>query len=86
MLIDFLLTPNSPALLNALRTQWLVTPCTPRFNKLFSYYDKLPYVFGRDKATDHFMETFTNVESDEPIGYEGFDMLDVNEEFQSMYS
>ncbi|KAA0054852.1 retrotransposon protein [Cucumis melo var. makuwa] len=30
-------------------------------NKLFSYYNELTYVFGRDKATGQFAETFADV-------------------------
>ncbi|KAA0035693.1 retrotransposon protein [Cucumis melo var. makuwa] len=37
--------------------------------KPFSYYDKLAYVFGRDKVTDCFAETFTDVRPNEPIGW-----------------
>ncbi|KAA0066061.1 retrotransposon protein [Cucumis melo var. makuwa] len=56
-------------------------------NKSFSYYDELAYVFGRDRATGCFVETFTDVGSNEPDGYKGFDMPDGNDmEFPSMYS
>uniref|UniRef100_A0A9I9EKR9 Retrotransposon protein n=1 Tax=Cucumis melo TaxID=3656 RepID=A0A9I9EKR9_CUCME len=37
-------------------------------------------------ATGQFAETFTDVGSNEPGGYEGFDMADGNEEFPSVYS
>ncbi|KAA0048206.1 retrotransposon protein [Cucumis melo var. makuwa] len=50
-------------------------------NKSFSYYDELTYVFGRDKAMGRFAKTFVDVGSNEPGGYEGFDMADGNEEF-----
>ncbi|KAA0043399.1 retrotransposon protein [Cucumis melo var. makuwa] len=30
-------------------------------NKPFSYYDELTYVFGRDRVTGQFAETFTDV-------------------------
>ncbi|TYK26911.1 retrotransposon protein [Cucumis melo var. makuwa] len=53
-------------------------------NKLFPYYDELAYVFGRDRTMDRFAETFVDVGSNEPVGYEGFDMLDGNEEFPSV--
>ena len=57
------------------------------FNKPFSYYDELAYVFGRDRTTSLFAETFADVGSNEPVGYEGFDMPDGNGmEFLSMYS
>ncbi|KAL0549508.1 hypothetical protein IC582_013992 [Cucumis melo] len=56
-------------------------------NKLFPYYDELTYVFGRDRATGRFAETFTDVESNEPDGgYDKFDMGDGNEEFPPVYS
>ena len=56
-------------------------------NKSFPYYDELAYVFEKDKATGRFAETFVDVESNEPVGYEGFDMPDGNDmEFPSMYS
>uniref|UniRef100_A0A9I9CKK7 Retrotransposon protein n=1 Tax=Cucumis melo TaxID=3656 RepID=A0A9I9CKK7_CUCME len=35
---------------------------------------------------DRFAETFVDVGSNEPVGYEGFDMPDGNEEFPSVYS
>ncbi|KAA0060132.1 retrotransposon protein [Cucumis melo var. makuwa] len=50
-------------------------------NRPFPYYDELTYVFGRDRATDRFAETFADVESNEPGGYDKFDMGDGNEEF-----
>ncbi|TYK23166.1 retrotransposon protein [Cucumis melo var. makuwa] len=53
------------------------------FNKPFSYYDELAYVFGCYKVTGHFVETFVDVGSNEPIGYEGFDMPSGNEDFPS---
>ncbi|KAL0544100.1 hypothetical protein IC582_019211 [Cucumis melo] len=56
-------------------------------NKLFPYYDELTYVFGRDKATDRFAETFADVGSNEPGGgYDRFDMGDGNEDFPPVYS
>ncbi|KAA0041550.1 retrotransposon protein [Cucumis melo var. makuwa] len=55
-------------------------------NKPFSYYDELTYVFDSDRATDRFAETFVDMGSNEPDGYEGFDMADGNEEFSSVYS
>ncbi|TYK08447.1 retrotransposon protein [Cucumis melo var. makuwa] len=50
-------------------------------NRPFPYYDELTYVFGRDRSTDRFAETFADVESNEPGGYDKFDMGDGNEEF-----
>ncbi|KAA0035275.1 retrotransposon protein [Cucumis melo var. makuwa] len=51
-------------------------------NKPFSYYDELTYVFGRDRATGRFAETFADVGSNEPGGrYDRFDMGDGNEDF-----
>ncbi|KAA0055621.1 retrotransposon protein [Cucumis melo var. makuwa] len=56
-------------------------------NKPFPYYDELTYVFGRNRATDRFAETFVNVGSNEPGGgYDRFDMGDGNEEFPPVYS
>ncbi|KAA0048405.1 retrotransposon protein [Cucumis melo var. makuwa] len=44
-------------------------------NKPFPYYDELTYVFGRDRATGRFAETFADVGSNEPGGgYDRFDM------------
>ncbi|TYK19867.1 retrotransposon protein [Cucumis melo var. makuwa] len=43
-------------------------------NKPFPYYDKLTYVFGRDRATDRSAETFADVGSNKPGGeYDRFD-------------
>ncbi|KAA0061158.1 retrotransposon protein [Cucumis melo var. makuwa] len=47
-------------------------------NKPFPYYDELAYLFGRNMATSRYVKTFTDVGSNEPTGYEGFDMLDGN--------
>ncbi|KAA0044982.1 transposase [Cucumis melo var. makuwa] len=54
-------------------------------NKPFFYYDKLVYMFGRDRATDRFTKTFIDVGSNELTEHEGFDMSDGNE-FPSVYS
>ncbi|KAL4038702.1 hypothetical protein IC575_002325 [Cucumis melo] len=51
-------------------------------NKLFPYYGELTYVFGRDRTTGRFTETFIDVGSNEPGEYNGFDMADGNEEFR----
>ncbi|KAA0026224.1 retrotransposon protein [Cucumis melo var. makuwa] len=53
-------------------------------NKPFPYYDELTYVFDRDRAIGRFAETFTDVGSNEPDGYDGFDMEDGKKEFPSM--
>ncbi|KAA0058317.1 retrotransposon protein [Cucumis melo var. makuwa] len=50
-------------------------------NKPFSYYDELAYVFGYDRVTGHFVETFADVGSNESVEYERFDMPDGNEEY-----
>ncbi|KAA0045644.1 retrotransposon protein [Cucumis melo var. makuwa] len=56
-------------------------------NKSFPYYDELTYVFGRDRTTDRFAETFADVGSNEPGGgYERFDMGDGNEDFSPVYN
>ena len=54
------------------------------FNKPFPYYDELAYVFGCDRATGRFAETFADVGSNELVGYKGFDMSNGNEEFPSV--
>ncbi|KAL0534183.1 hypothetical protein IC582_028467 [Cucumis melo] len=56
-------------------------------NKPFPYYDELTYVFGRDRATGRFAETFADVGSNElGGGYDRFDMGDGNEDFPPVYS
>uniref|UniRef100_A0A9I9CYL2 Retrotransposon protein n=1 Tax=Cucumis melo TaxID=3656 RepID=A0A9I9CYL2_CUCME len=56
-------------------------------NKLFPYYDEFAYVFERDRTTGHFTKTFVDVGSNDPSGYEGFQMPDGNDmEFLSMYN
>ncbi|KAA0050302.1 retrotransposon protein [Cucumis melo var. makuwa] len=55
-------------------------------NKLFPYYDELTYVFSHDRTTGRFIETFADVGSNEPGGYDEFDMGDGNEEFLPVYS
>ncbi|TYJ97298.1 retrotransposon protein [Cucumis melo var. makuwa] len=56
-------------------------------NKPFTYYDELTYVFGRNRATGWFAETFADVGSNEPGGgYDKFDMGDGNEDFPPVYS
>ncbi|KAA0042063.1 retrotransposon protein [Cucumis melo var. makuwa] len=55
-------------------------------NKPFPYYDELTYVFGRDRATGRFAETFVDVGSNESGGYDRFDMGDENEKFPPVYS
>ncbi|KAA0046819.1 retrotransposon protein [Cucumis melo var. makuwa] len=53
-------------------------------NKPFLYYVELTYVFDRDRVTGRFAETFVDVGSNEPGGYDGFDMGDGNEKFPPM--
>ena len=55
-------------------------------NKPFPYYDELTYVFGRDRATNRFAETFADVGFNEPGEYDGFAIGDGNEEFPPVYS
>ncbi|KAL4011826.1 hypothetical protein IC575_028889 [Cucumis melo] len=56
-------------------------------NKLFPHYDELSYVFDKDRATGGRTESFADVGSNDPTGYEPFatdaawDM-----DFQPMYS
>lgn len=52
-------------------------------NKPFSYYNELAYVFRYDRATGRW---FADVGSNEPIGYERFNMPFGNDDFPSMYS
>lgn len=56
-------------------------------NKSFSYYDKLAYVFERDRATSQGVETFADIGSNDPGGYKGFQMLDRNDiEIPTVYN
>ncbi|KAL0533899.1 hypothetical protein IC582_028174 [Cucumis melo] len=55
-------------------------------NKPFPYCNELAYVFGRNRANGRFAETFVDVGSNEPIGYDGFDMPNGNEQFSSVYN
>ncbi|KAA0037150.1 retrotransposon protein [Cucumis melo var. makuwa] len=56
-------------------------------NKPFLYYDELAYVFERDRVASRFSKMFTNIGSNDLVGYEGFDMPNGNDmEFLSMYS
>ena len=53
----------------------------------FPYYNKLAYVFGRDRAMDRGIETFVDVRSNGLGGYKRFQMLDGNDmEIPTMYS
>ncbi|KAA0026234.1 retrotransposon protein [Cucumis melo var. makuwa] len=42
-------------------------PSEGLLNKLFPYYEKLTYVFGRDRTVGRFAETFADVVSNEPV-------------------
>uniref|UniRef100_A0A9I9E857 DDE Tnp4 domain-containing protein n=1 Tax=Cucumis melo TaxID=3656 RepID=A0A9I9E857_CUCME len=56
-------------------------------NKSFSHYNKLSYVFGKDRAMRGWAESFMDVTSNDLIGYEAFAIdaaPDTN--FQLMYS
>ncbi|TYK14144.1 retrotransposon protein [Cucumis melo var. makuwa] len=56
-------------------------------NKLCPYYDELAYVFRRDRATGRGAETFADVKSNDPNGYEGFQLHDRNDiEIPTMYN
>ncbi|XP_031744343.1 uncharacterized protein LOC116404989 [Cucumis sativus] len=56
-------------------------------NKLFPYYDELAYVFGKDRAMGTHAETFADVGSNVPPGFEEFPPVDLNDmEFPSMSS
>ncbi|KAA0065651.1 retrotransposon protein [Cucumis melo var. makuwa] len=41
-------------------------------NKSFPHYDELSYMFGKDRATGVRAETFADVGSNDPTGYEAF--------------
>uniref|UniRef100_A0A9I9EJR0 Retrotransposon protein n=1 Tax=Cucumis melo TaxID=3656 RepID=A0A9I9EJR0_CUCME len=41
-------------------------------NKSFPYYDELSYMLGKNRATESQAETFTDVELNDPTGYEEF--------------
>ena len=41
-------------------------------NKLFSHNDELSYVFGKNRTMEARPETFTDVGSNDPAGYEAF--------------
>uniref|UniRef100_A0A9I9EBL1 Retrotransposon protein n=1 Tax=Cucumis melo TaxID=3656 RepID=A0A9I9EBL1_CUCME len=56
-------------------------------NKLFPYYDELSYVFDKDRATDGQAESFADVGSNDPAGYEPFAANATPDmDFQPMYS
>ncbi|KAL4022851.1 hypothetical protein IC575_016597 [Cucumis melo] len=56
-------------------------------NKSFPYYDELSYVFGKDRATGGRAESFADVGSNNPAGYEPFTVdATPDTDFQPMYS
>uniref|UniRef100_A0A9I9CFF7 Retrotransposon protein n=1 Tax=Cucumis melo TaxID=3656 RepID=A0A9I9CFF7_CUCME len=56
-------------------------------NKSFPYYDELAYVFKKDRATGRGVETFTDIGSNDPSRYEGFQPPDGNDmEIPTIYS
>ncbi|KAL0549185.1 hypothetical protein IC582_013666 [Cucumis melo] len=56
-------------------------------NKSFPHYDELSYVFDKDRATRGRAKTFTDVGSNDPIGYEALATdAALNIDFQPMYS
>ncbi|KAA0056139.1 retrotransposon protein [Cucumis melo var. makuwa] len=62
-------------------------PAEGLLNKLCPYYDELAYVFRRDRATGRGAETFADVKSNDPSGYEGFQLHDRNDiEIPTMYN
>ncbi|KAA0051173.1 retrotransposon protein [Cucumis melo var. makuwa] len=78
-------------------TQWQAELTTAMFNKWqlpkgllnksFFYYEKLAYVFKRDRATSQGVETFADIGSNDPSGYKGFQMLDRNDiEIPTVYN
>ncbi|KAL0544588.1 hypothetical protein IC582_019705 [Cucumis melo] len=69
--------------------QWLWSYLAVKelLNKPFPYYEELTYVFGRNRATGRFIETFADVGSNKPGGgYDRFDMGDGNKDFPPVYS
>ncbi|KAA0034857.1 retrotransposon protein [Cucumis melo var. makuwa] len=58
-----------------------------QLNKSFPHYDELSYVFGKDRATEGWAETFGDVESNDPTWYVAFHTdAAPNMEFQPIYS
>ena len=56
-------------------------------NKSFPHYDELSYVFGKDHVTEGRTETFVDVGSTNPVGYETFTVDAAPDmDFQLMYS
>ncbi|KAA0040875.1 retrotransposon protein [Cucumis melo var. makuwa] len=56
-------------------------------NKLFSYYDELSYVFGKDCVMRGRTKTFVDVESNDHVGYKAFSADAAPDiEFQPMYN
>ncbi|KAL0534422.1 hypothetical protein IC582_028713 [Cucumis melo] len=41
-------------------------------NKSFVHYDELSYVFGKDRATEGRVESFADIGSNDPAGYDAF--------------
>ncbi|TYK05448.1 retrotransposon protein [Cucumis melo var. makuwa] len=55
-------------------------------NKSFPHYDELSYVFGKDHVTEGRTETFVDVGSTNPVGYETFTVDAAPDmDFQLMY-
>uniref|UniRef100_A0A9I9E9G1 DUF8040 domain-containing protein n=1 Tax=Cucumis melo TaxID=3656 RepID=A0A9I9E9G1_CUCME len=56
-------------------------------NKLFVHYDELSYVFGKDRSTGGRVESFADIGSNDPAGYDAF-AADAapDTDFPSMYS
>uniref|UniRef100_A0A9I9DST2 Retrotransposon protein n=1 Tax=Cucumis melo TaxID=3656 RepID=A0A9I9DST2_CUCME len=56
-------------------------------NKPFPYYDKLSYLFGKDRAMGGRMETFVDVGSNDASGYKRFPPKDgINMDIPTMYN
>ncbi|KAA0041791.1 retrotransposon protein [Cucumis melo var. makuwa] len=56
-------------------------------NKLFVHYDELSYVFGKDRATGGRAESFADIGSNDPAGYDAFAADAVPDtDFLPMYS
>ncbi|KAA0037173.1 retrotransposon protein [Cucumis melo var. makuwa] len=57
------------------------------FNKSFLHYDELSYVFSKDRATGGRTESFADVGSNDPTGYETFATVAASDtDFQPMYN
>uniref|UniRef100_A0A9I9EKM1 DUF8040 domain-containing protein n=1 Tax=Cucumis melo TaxID=3656 RepID=A0A9I9EKM1_CUCME len=56
------------------RWRWFESHPTAKglLNKSFAHYDELSYVFGKDRATGGWVESFADIGSNHPVGYDAF--------------